>query len=353
MRLFLHARRLGGLGLWELACRSYTAAASLQHGPSQAALSIFHARGWGGLICDIDTALIYARAGCDVQSSDCMGSLALCYMLQQQPLGDDLMDRVVAMASESAATGSAIGSTVLGCMFAKGWHTVRMDAAAAAAAFLRSASAPYPCADGAYRYSVCCALGLGTPVDAHTALLHLRTSAALGHPDALYDLAGLLSKGVAGVSKNERAAETMLSLAAEQRHVAASVALAGVISKGHNFDLYNDRASELIMYAATAGNAFAQTVVGQLHEVGHSLFSFLEAQPVRERRAALWYTRASDQGCIEAQALLGGLLISAQWSCKEEHEEGRRLLQAAASKGHETSIDILCAMDAAVRKRRP
>lgn len=348
MRLFLHARRLGGLGQWELACRSYTAAAALQHGPSLAVLSVLNARGWGGLTCNIDAAFAHARAGCDLQSVDCMGSLALCYMLQENPLSDDIMDRVVAMATESAASGSATGNSVLGGMLAKGWHTVRMDAAAAAAAFLRAASAPHPCAYGAYRYSVCCALGLGTPVDVHTALVYLKASAALGHPDALYDLAGLLIKGSAGVAKDEVEAVAMFSLAAEQRHMDASVTLAGVISKGHIFDLYNDRASELIVRAATAGNAFAQTVVGRLHETGHSLFSFLETQPERERRAVLWYTRASDQGHVEAQALLGGLLISAQWSCREEHEEGLRLLQVAASKGHATSIAILSAMDADV-----
>jgi hypothetical protein len=114
-------------------------------------------------MCDIDAAFVHARAGCDVQSADCMGALARCYMLQHEPLSDDLMDRVVEMAAESAAAGSATGCTVLGCMLAKGWHTVRMDVAAAAAAFLRSASAPHPCADGAYRYSICCALGLGVP----------------------------------------------------------------------------------------------------------------------------------------------------------------------------------------------
>lgn len=353
MRLFLHARRLGGMGQWELARRSYTAAASLQHGPSLATLSILHARGWGGLVCDIDAAFAHARAGCDLQSVDCVGSLALCYMLQKQPLNDDVMDRVVAMATESATAGSAIGSTVLGCMLAKGWHTVQMDAAAAAAAFRHSASALYPCADGTYRFSVCCTLGLGTPVDMHSALVHLRASAALGHPDALYDLAGLQFKGAAGVVKDEGAAVTMLSHAAEQMHVAASVALAGIISKGHMFDAYNDRASQLIVRAATAGNAFAQTVVGRLHETGHSMFSFLEPQQERERRAALWYTRASDQGHVEAQALLGGLLISAKWSCREEHEEGRRLLKAAAAKGHPASIAILSAMEAAVHKLGP
>jgi TPR repeat protein len=110
------------------------------------------------------------------------------------------------------------------------------------------------------------------------------------------------------------------------------------------FDSYNDRASELIVRAATCGNAFAQTVVGRLHETGHSLFSFLEAQPERERRAVVWYTRASDQGHVEAQALLGGLLISASWSCNEEREEGQRLLAAAASKGHTTSKAILSAL---------
>jgi TPR repeat protein len=299
-------------------------------------------------MCDIDAAFVHARAGCDVQSADCMGALARCYMLQHEPLSDDLMDGVVEMAAESAAAGSATGCTVLGCMLAKGWHTVRMDVAAAAAAFLRSASAPHPCADGAYRYSICCALGLGVPMDARAAVEHLRASAALGNPDALYDLAGLYFKGVAGVAKDENVAVSMLSHAAEQRHVAACVALAGVISKGHMFHSYNDRASELIVLAATAGNAFAQTVVGRLHESGHSLFSFLEGQPERERRAALWYTRASDQGHVEAQALLGGLLISAKWSCREEQEEGRRLLETAASKGHATSIAILSAMGSKV-----
>ena len=181
------------------------------------------------------------------------------------------------------------------------------------------------------------------------ALEYLRLSASLGHPDALYDMAGLLMKGVAGVAKDEDAAVSMLSHAADQRHVAACVALAGVISKGHMFDSYNDRASQLIVTAATCGSALAQTVVGRLHETGHSLFSFLETQQERERRAVVWYTRASDQGYVEAQALLGGLLIAAKWSRSAEHAEGRRLLQVAASKGHATSIAILTALDGATR----
>lgn len=344
LRLFLHARRLGGAGLWEIALKSYAAAAALQHGPSLAALSMLHARGWGGLNVDTDIAFAHARAGCDQQCVDSLGALALCYMLQQEPLSDELMDRVSAMATESAAAGSAVGCTVLGCMLSKGWHTVRMDAAAAAAAFLRGASASHPCPDAAYRYSVCCSLGIGIPVNVVAALEHLRVSAALGHPDALYDMAGLHMKGV-GASKDEDAAVALLSRAAEQGHAAACVALAGVITKGHMFDSYNDRASQLIVRAATAGNAFAQTVVGRLHEAGHSMFSLLETRPVRERRAVVWYTRASDQGHVEAQALLGGLLIAAEWSCTAEQEEGRRLLTAAASKGHAGSIAILSAMD--------
>jgi len=300
------------------------------------------------LNADVDVAFSHARAGCDLQCVDSMGALALCYMQQQQPLSDVLMDRVVAMATESSAAGSSIGCAVLGCMLSKGWHTVAMDAAAAAATFLQGTSAPHPHPDTAYRYSVCCSLGLGIRVNAAAALEHLRASAALGHPDALYDLAGVCMK--AAGSKDEHAAVSMLSRAAEQGHIAACVALAGVITKGHMFDAYNDRASQLILRAATAGNAFAQTVVGRLHESGHSLFSFLESGPVRERRAVVWYTRASDQGHVEAQALLGGLLIAAEWSCCEEQEEGRLLLAAAASKGHAGSIAILSAMDVAVRK---
>ncbi len=343
-RLFLHARRLGACGLWELACRSYTLAAALHHGPSLAALSILHARGWAGLNQDIDAAFVHARAGCDLQCTDSMGALALCYMLQQDALSDDVMDRAVAMAMKSANAGSATGNTVMGCMLMKGWHTVRMDAEAAAAAFFRSASCAQRCADGAFRYSVCCTLGLGIPVNVPGAVEYLRASAALGHPDALYDMAILHMQGAAGVLKDEDAAVSLLSHAADQGHVAACVALAGVISKGHMFDSYNDRASELILRAATCGNALAQTVVGRLHETGHSLFSFLETQLERERRAVVWYTRASDQGHVEAQALLGGLLIAAVWACIEEREEGRRLLQEAASKGHTSAMTILSAL---------
>jgi TPR repeat protein len=301
---------------------------------------------------DVDTAFVHARAGCDLRCADSMGALALCYMLQQEPLSDEIMDRAAAMAMESAAAGSATGNTVLGCMLAKGWHTVGMDAAAAAAAFCLSASATHPCADGAYRYSVCCTLGLGVPVNVQSALEHLRASAELGHPDALYDMAALHIKGTAGVLKDEEAAVSMLSHAADQRHVAACVALAGVISNGHMFDSYNDRASDLILRAAAAGSAFAQTVVGRLHECGHSLFSFLESQPERERRAVVWYTRASDQGHVEAQAMLGGLLVAAKWSCEEEREEGHRLLAAAASKGHATSIAMLSAMGSTIQNPR-
>jgi TPR repeat protein len=300
----------------------------------------------------MDAALTYARAGCDLQCEDSMAALALCYMLQGEQHDDEHMDKVVAMVAESSAAGSATGSTVLGCMLSNGWHTVAADQSAAAAAFSRSASALYPCADGAYRYSVCCNLGLGTPVNVGAALEHLKLSAALGHPDALYDMAGLYMKGAAGFIKNETAAARMLSHAADQHHIAACVALAGVISNGHMFNSYNDRASELILSAATSGNAFAQTVVGRLHETGHSLFSFLEAQPERERRAVVWYTRASDQGFVEAQALLGGLLIAAKWSCSAEHEEGRRLLSVAASKGHITSINILSALDSTPKTSR-
>ena len=349
MRRFLHARRLAGLGRWHEAHSSYTAAAELRHGPSLAALAVLRARGWGALSADIDAAFNHARAGCDLQCADSMAALALCYMLQAGQHDDELMDKVVAMATESAAAGSATGSTVLGCMLSNGWHTLPAHQSAAAAAFLRSASAVYPCADGAYRYSVCCNLGLGVPVNVCAALEYLRLSASLGHPDALYDMAGLLMKGVAGVAKDEDAAVSMLSHAADQRHVAACVALAGVISKGHMFDSYNDRASQLIVTAATCGSALAQTVVGRLHETGHSLFSFLETQQERERRAVVWYTRASDQGYVEAQALLGGLLIAAKWSRSAEHAEGRRLLQVAASKGHATSIAILTALDGATR----
>jgi TPR repeat protein len=190
---------------------------------------------------------------------------------------------------------------------------------------------------------------LGTAADTRAALEHLRASAALGHPDALYDLAALHMRG-AGVVKDNDVAVSMLSLAADQGHAAACVALAGIISKGHVFDFYNDRASELILRAANAGNAFAQTVVGRLHETGHSLFSFLERKLDRERRAVGWYTRASDQGHVDAQALLGGLLISAEWSSRVEQEEGLRLLKAASSKGHVTSIAILAAFETDIQR---
>jgi TPR repeat protein len=89
-------------------------AAQMQHGPSHASLSTLLFYGGMGVDIDVKQAIEVACAGAALGCQDSKGALADCLILDNG-IPEDVV-RGLALAKESAATGSSFG------MFAYGWY---------------------------------------------------------------------------------------------------------------------------------------------------------------------------------------------------------------------------------------
>ncbi|KAG1465269.1 hypothetical protein G6F46_002858 [Rhizopus delemar] len=185
-----------------------------------------------------------------------------------------------------------------------------------------------------FRAAVCYEVGVGTKRDKNHAMQFYRKAANLGDPMAMYKLGVILLKGFLNQPINHREGISWLKRAAEQAdeiypHALHELGLAyekdGIpcIIPDANY------ARELFTQAAEYGYAASQFKLGQAYENG-----FLNC-PVDPRRSIAWYSKAAEQGEVEAEfALSGWYLTGADGILSQNDREAYLWARKAADKGH-------------------
>jgi TPR repeat protein len=194
------------------AANRWSQAALLQHGPSHAFLSNMLFEGRKGVPSDETRAFVFASAGAALNCSDSKGGLALC-LLYQPGIIQNLRrndDQCLALANESAATGSPFGLYVLAKLNAYGLGVTQNDATAMIL-FEKAAEAGHAASmcEVAYR------LRTGQHSDFKTIASLLLRAADQGHALAQCNL-GLMFKHGEWFGVDKKRARECFQLAVEQ-----------------------------------------------------------------------------------------------------------------------------------------
>ncbi|KAI8081144.1 hypothetical protein BDF21DRAFT_418500 [Thamnidium elegans] len=185
-----------------------------------------------------------------------------------------------------------------------------------------------------FRAAVCYEVGAGTKRDKNHAIQFYRKAANLGDSVAMYKLGMILLKGFLGQPKNPREGISWLKRASQQvdedhPHALHELGLAyekeGIPSVIPDLNY----ARELFTQAAQYGYAPSQFKLGLAYENG-----FLNC-PVDPRRSIAWYSKAAEQGDIEAEfALSGWYLTGAEGVLPQSDSEAYLWARKAADKGN-------------------
>ncbi|CAO3672620.1 unnamed protein product [Rhizopus stolonifer] len=184
-----------------------------------------------------------------------------------------------------------------------------------------------------FRAAVCYEVGAGTKRDKGHAMQLYRKAANLGDPIAMYKLGMILLKGFLNQPINPREGIIWLKRAAEyadEDHPHALYELALVYEKEGIPSVIPDAnyARELFTRAAQYGYAASQFRMGQAYENG-----FLNC-PVDPRRSIAWYSKAAEQGDIQAEfALSGWYLTGAEGVLPQNDAQAYMWARRAADKG--------------------
>ncbi|KAI9246003.1 hypothetical protein BY458DRAFT_446994 [Sporodiniella umbellata] len=184
-----------------------------------------------------------------------------------------------------------------------------------------------------FRAAVCYEVGAGTKRDGGHAMQLYRKAANLGDPIAMYKLGMILLKGFLNQPINPREGINWLKRAAEhanEDHPHALHELGLVFEKEGIPSVIPDAnyARELFTKAAQYGYAASQFRLGQAYENG-----FLNC-PVDPRRSIAWYSKAAEQGDVNAEfALSGWYLTGADGVLVQNDEEAYMWAKKAAEKG--------------------
>ncbi|KAI8350157.1 hypothetical protein BD560DRAFT_314078, partial [Blakeslea trispora] len=185
-----------------------------------------------------------------------------------------------------------------------------------------------------YRTGVCYEVGAGTKRDKNHAMQFYRKAANLGDQAAMYKLGVILLKGFLGQPKNPREGISWLRRAAQKAdadHPHALHELGLAFEKEGIPSILPDLnyARELFTQAAQYGFAPSQFKLGLAYENG-----FLNC-PVDPRRSIAWYSKAAQQGDIEAEfALSGWYLTGAEGILRQSDKEAYLWARRAADKGN-------------------
>lgn len=185
-----------------------------------------------------------------------------------------------------------------------------------------------------FRAAVCYEVGAGTRRDKNHAMQFYRKAANLGDPIAMYKLGMILLKGFLGQPKNPREGISWLKRAAQQAdedHPHALHELGLCYEKEGIPSVIPDLnyARELFSQAAQYGYAPSQFKLGQAYENG------LLNCPVDPRRSIAWYSKAAEQGEVEAEfALSGWYLTGAEGILPQNDNEAYLWARKAADKGY-------------------
>lgn len=184
-----------------------------------------------------------------------------------------------------------------------------------------------------FRAAVCYEVGAGTKRDKNHAMQFYRKAANLGDSVAMYKLGMILLKGFLGQPKNPREGISWLKRASQQAdedHPHALHELGLAYEKEGIPSVIPDPnyARELFTQAAQYGYAPSQFKLGLAYENG-----FLNC-PVDPRRSIAWYSKAAEQGDIEAEfALSGWYLTGAEGVLPQSDTEAYLWARKAADKG--------------------
>jgi TPR repeat protein len=211
-----------------------------------------------------------------------------------------------------------------------------------------------------YRTAVCYEVGAGTKRDHARSILFYRKAANLGDTPAMYKLGMILLKGFLSQQKNPREGISWLKRAAanadeENPHSLHELGLA-YEKEGIPSVIADEKyARELFTQAAQFGYAPSQFKLGCCYEYGQLTC------PVDPRRSIAWYSRAAEQGDVEAElALSGWYLTGSEGVLKQSDTEAYLWARKAADKGYakaeyavgyytETGIGVKTELDEARR----
>lgn len=239
--------------------------------------------------------------------------------------------------------GCAEAQFFLGDCYGHGLYGLKLDLDKAFGLYLQGSKLNHP--ESTYRAAVCYELGLGAKKSTKHALQFYRKAANLGDPSAMYKLGRLSldNQPKEALSWFLRAAQI-----ADERNPHALHEL-GLIHLGQHGPIPSvvpdlDYARELFSQAALLGYAPSQTQLGLAYEQGE-----LNC-PKDPARSIAWYSRAAEQGDIEAELALSGWFFTGaegilgqndtlayQWARKAADKE---MAKAEYAVGYYTEIGI-------------
>lgn len=171
-----------------------------------------------------------------------------------------------------------------------------------------------------YRVAVCYELGAGTKKDKAHAMQFYRKAANLGDTSAMYKLGMILLKGLLGQSKNPREGISWLKRATQsgdEEHPQAMYELGLAYEKEGIPSVIPDieYSRELFTQSALCGYAPSQFKLGLAYENG-----FLNC-PIDPRRSIAWYSKAAEQGHLEAELALSGWYLTGAEGILQQNDQ--------------------------------
>ncbi|ORZ03163.1 hypothetical protein BCR43DRAFT_429926 [Syncephalastrum racemosum] len=229
-------------------------------------------------------------------------------------------------------TGFPEANFFLGNCYATGSLGLEADPDKAYSLFMGGSKQNHP--GCTYRVAVCYEVGAGTKKDKAHAMTYFRKAANLGDQSAMYKLGMILLKGLLGQTKNPREGISWLKRAAQvadEDHPHALHELGLAFEKEGIPSVIPDLeySRELFTQAAQYGYAPSQFKLGLAYENG-----FLNC-PVDPRRSIAWYSKAAEQGHLEAELSLSGwYLTGAEGILRQSDAEAYLWARKAADKGY-------------------
>ncbi|KAI9310625.1 hypothetical protein BX666DRAFT_1823354, partial [Dichotomocladium elegans] len=208
------------------------------------------------------------------------------------------------------------------------------DANKAFSLYLLGAKQNHPACS--YRVAVCYELGAGTRKDKAHAIMYYRKAANLGDAPAMYKLGMILINGLLGQNSNPREGISWLKRATQandNENIPQAFHELGLAFEREGVvpsvipDI--DYARDLFTQAAQYGFAPSQFKLGLAYENG-----FLNC-PIDPRRSIAWYSKAAEQGHLEAElALSGWYLTGAEGILQQSDKEAYLWALKAAERGY-------------------
>ncbi|KAH8549682.1 hypothetical protein BGW37DRAFT_502227 [Umbelopsis sp. PMI_123] len=243
--------------------------------------------------------------------------------------------RIVKKLASQSNIGKALHAEAqffLANCYGSGLMGLAVDHEKAFSNYVQASKQSHPAAT--YRTAVCYEVGAGTKRDHARAILFYRKAANLGDTPAMYKLGMILLKGFISQQKNPREGISWLKRAAanaddENPHALHELGLAYEKDGIPSVIADEKYARELFTQAAQFGYAPSQFKLGCCYEYGQLTC------PVDPRRSIAWYSRAAEQGDVEAElALSGWYLTGSEGVLKQSDTEAYLWARKAADKGY-------------------